>query len=121
MALQNHVIILCFPPHTTHCLQPLDVSFMRPLSIYYSQQLNYFLLNHSGRIVGLHQISAIFDEAYMKATTVKNAFSGFSKTGIFPFNPEVFNESDFSAAEPTNRTNCRTHQNCGETYTFRCC
>ncbi|KAL7291839.1 hypothetical protein TKK_0014618 [Trichogramma kaykai] len=34
MARDNGVHILCFPPHCSHRLQPLDVSFMKPLSQY---------------------------------------------------------------------------------------
>ena len=32
LAQENGLIILRFPPHTTHRLQPLDVSYMKPLS-----------------------------------------------------------------------------------------
>lgn len=31
---ENHMILLCFSPHTTHCIQPLDVSLMAALSTY---------------------------------------------------------------------------------------
>jgi len=99
LARKNNVIILCFPPHTTHRLQPLNVSFMGPLSTFYSQQLDYWLVNHPGRVVGLHQISKIFGEAYMKAANIRNACSGFKKTSIFPYDLEVFSEADFAAAE----------------------
>ncbi|XP_047142942.1 uncharacterized protein LOC124817170 [Hydra vulgaris] len=30
-ALDNHIILLCLPPNTTHALQPLDVGFFAPL------------------------------------------------------------------------------------------
>lgn len=33
-ARKNGVVMLCFPPHCTHRLQPLDVGFMKPLSVY---------------------------------------------------------------------------------------
>ncbi|CAH1954405.1 unnamed protein product [Acanthoscelides obtectus] len=33
----NFVTILCLPPHTTHKLQPLDVSFMYPLNHYHNK------------------------------------------------------------------------------------
>jgi hypothetical protein len=32
LARKSHVILMCFPSHTTHRLQPLDVSFMAPLN-----------------------------------------------------------------------------------------
>lgn len=35
-ARENHVIVICFPPHCSHNIQPLDVGFMSPLSQYYS-------------------------------------------------------------------------------------
>ncbi|XP_022163625.1 uncharacterized protein LOC111029082 [Myzus persicae] len=100
---KNNVIILCFPPHTTHRLQPLDLSFMGPLSTFYSQQLDYWLVNHPGRVVVLRQISKIFGEAYKKAANIRNACFGFKKTGIFLYDPEVFTEADFAAAETTNQ------------------
>jgi hypothetical protein len=32
LACKSHVVPMCFPAHTTHRLQPLDVSFMSPLN-----------------------------------------------------------------------------------------
>lgn len=81
--------------------------------------MDYWLLNHPGRIVGLYQISAIFGETYiMKAATVKNACSGFHRTGIFPCNPEVFDESDFAAAETTSITNTADPKEIAEKPTY---
>jgi hypothetical protein len=34
LARKSHVFLMCFPSHTTHRLQPLDVSFMAPLNQY---------------------------------------------------------------------------------------
>ncbi|KAJ4437236.1 hypothetical protein ANN_17371 [Periplaneta americana] len=39
LAHNNGVILLCFPPHCSHRLQPLDVAFMRPLSLYYEDEV----------------------------------------------------------------------------------
>ncbi|KAI5729389.1 hypothetical protein M8J76_002005 [Diaphorina citri] len=38
MARDNNVVLLCFPTHCTHRMQPLDVSLMGPLSTYYEQE-----------------------------------------------------------------------------------
>lgn len=38
-ARDNGIILLCFPPHCSHKLQSLDVSFMKPLSKYYEDEL----------------------------------------------------------------------------------
>ena len=39
LARPNEVVLLYQPPHCSHKMQPLDVSFMKPLSIYYNQEL----------------------------------------------------------------------------------
>jgi hypothetical protein len=39
--------------------------------------------------------SRIFGKAYMKAATTEIAYSGFKKSGIFPFNRHMFLDSDF--------------------------
>ena len=51
LARDNHVEILCLLPHTTHRLQPLDVSFMKPLSMCFVQENNKWLKNNPGRVV----------------------------------------------------------------------
>lgn len=101
-ARDNHVVIICLPPHTTHRLQPLDVAVMFPLSRYLDQSLEKWLNNHPGRTVSVFQMSSIFCEAYLKACTPENALKGFQKTGIFPYNDGLFTDLDFAAAEVTD-------------------
>lgn len=102
-ARNNFVTILCLPPHTTHKLQPLDVSFMYPLNHYHDKALEKWLINHPGSVVTVFQISQIFNESYMQACTPLNAINGFKKTGIFPYDPDVFTNIDFAAAEVTEQ------------------
>ena len=88
-ALKSGVIMLSLPPHTTHKLQPLDVSFFKPLKTYYYQHLNQWMRAHPGRPVTMFQICQLFGKAYGQAATVGNAVNGFRKTGLFPVNPLV--------------------------------
>lgn len=37
LAIDNGIIMLSLPAHTTHRLQPLDVAFFKPLSVYFNQ------------------------------------------------------------------------------------
>lgn len=37
-AKKNGIILMCFPAHCTHRMQPLDVSFFGPLKTYYNQE-----------------------------------------------------------------------------------
>ncbi|CAI6356809.1 unnamed protein product [Macrosiphum euphorbiae] len=102
IARDNGVVLLCFPPHCTHRLQPLDVAFMKPLSTYYDKETTNWLRNHGGDVVTLKQLAEIFGLAFIKAATMTTAINGFQKTGICPFNPDIFNDLDFMAAETTN-------------------
>ena len=45
---QHKIIVAVYPPHSTHRLQPLDVSLFSPLANYYSQQLNQWIHDTQG-------------------------------------------------------------------------
>lgn len=89
-AKTHGVIPLCLPPHCTHRMQPLDVSFFAPLDAYYNREATLWLKNHPGRTIGLYQVSEIFGRAYGSAASVGNVTSGFEKSGIYPLNPNIF-------------------------------
>jgi hypothetical protein len=99
---EKGVILLCLPPHTSHRLQPLDVSFFKPLSLYYGEELRKWLRCNSGKIVTLWQISSIFGAAFIQSATMKTALKGFEKTGIWPPNKNIFPESYFLPSDTTD-------------------
>jgi len=101
-AREQHVSILCLPPHCSHRLQPLDVSFMKPLSTFYTQEVEKWLINHPGRVVTVQQLPSLFRDAYLRAAGALMAVNGFKKTGIWPINRDIFSEADFAAAVPTD-------------------
>ncbi|XP_030764171.1 uncharacterized protein LOC115888559 [Sitophilus oryzae] len=102
---EHGIILVGFPPHTTHKLQPLEVSFFGPLKTYYNQVCDAFLVNHPGVVISDRNIGPLFAEAYCKAATVSNAVKGFKACGIEPFNPLIFDDKDFAAARTTERDN----------------
>ncbi|KAK7465246.1 hypothetical protein BaRGS_00037583, partial [Batillaria attramentaria] len=48
LARENGVVMLGLPPHTTNKLQPLDVSFFRPLKTHFLQAQETWLRNNPG-------------------------------------------------------------------------
>ena len=85
----NRILVVIFPPHSTHRLQPLDVSLFRPLATYYSQQLDH----HNRLLQGLTALTKRdffknFQSAYDRAFTEDNIQSGWHKTGLEPLDPE---------------------------------
>lgn len=103
-ARDNGVVLLCLPPHTSHRLQPLDVTFFRPLSLYYGEELRKWLRCNPGKVVTLWQISSIFGSAFIQAATMRTAMHGFEASGIWPPNRNIFSDSDFLPAETTDVT-----------------
>ena len=102
LARDNGVVILCLPPHCSHRLQPLDVSFMKPLSTFYTQEVEKWLRHNPGKVVTIYQVAELFGQAYIRAATSLTAVNGFRKTGIFPVNRDVFQDHDFAPAETTD-------------------
>ncbi|CAH2086648.1 unnamed protein product [Euphydryas editha] len=117
-ARAHGVIILCFPPHTTHRLQVADIAFMRPLSIYYEQAVTAWLRSNPGLVVTIRQVAEVFGNAFVQAATMSTAVNGFRKCGIWPYNPNVFSETDF-APSLTDRNRTEIQLNDGQTSTKR--
>lgn len=98
-AKSHNVILLSLPAHTTHKLQPLDVSFFKPLSLYYIDETEKWLRQNPGRVVTTFQVSMLFGKAYSRAASVGTAANGFAKTGIYPLNKNVFADYEFITTE----------------------
>ncbi|KAG8232483.1 hypothetical protein J437_LFUL012715 [Ladona fulva] len=102
IARENCVVLLCLPPHTSHRLQPLDVTFFKPLSLYYGKEVRRWLRSHPGKVVTLFQISTIFGTAFLHAATMLTAINGFRKTGIWPPDLNVVSDADFLPSATTD-------------------
>ncbi len=51
VAAEAGIVLFCLPPHSTHVAQPLDVSFFRPLKVYWSEACHKFMRNNPGRVI----------------------------------------------------------------------
>ncbi|XP_030759182.1 tigger transposable element-derived protein 6-like [Sitophilus oryzae] len=105
LARENGIIMMSLPAHTIHRMQPCDISFFKPLSSYYNQAADKWLrANHSQNITQF-QVSRLLGEAYAKAASVGNAVSGFAKCGIWPLDPNVFDDNEFVSL-PSDNMDC---------------
>lgn len=102
-AKNNGVVMVTFPPHCSHRLQPLDVGVYGPFKKRYSVALNDWMLSNPGKPVGLYHVPKLVNKAFVDSFTPKNILSAFSKTGIFPFNRENFDENDFLSSYVSDR------------------
>ena len=56
------IMMLCLPPHSTHVVQPLDVSFFRPLKVYWYEACHKFVQSNPGRAVTKYIFSPLFSQ-----------------------------------------------------------
>ncbi|KAG9186004.1 hypothetical protein G6011_02560 [Alternaria panax] len=84
---ENKIITLCMPPHTSHLLQPLDVSCFSPLKRAYGREVEELARQ------GVYHVDKIdFIAAYTRIRpivfTQQNIKAGFQATGLVPPCPD---------------------------------
>lgn len=105
----NNIVMLSLPPHGSHRIQPMDVSIYGPFKTAYKAECNYFMKSHLGRKITPNDIASLFRKAFQKVATIPKAEAGFKAAGIYPYNPDVFTEEDFMAAEFLNSDDLIPH------------
>jgi hypothetical protein len=87
---QNRILLMIYPPHLTHTLQPLDVVMFKPLASAYSGQVAAFMERCQGLTSmskrDFYPMSMTAWEVSFKEDTILKAFEA---TGVSPFAPEV--------------------------------
>lgn len=103
LAKENGVIMLTIPPHTSNRLQPLDVGVFSSFKSNYYSALNSKLLQNKGVPLTIYDVAGCVKIAHDRAMTPSNIAAAFKKTGIFPFDSNIFTDDDFMVSEVTNR------------------
>lgn len=89
------------PAHSSHLLQPLDVSCFSPLKRAYGK-----LIKQKGRL-GYNHIDKLdflkaYPAAHQEVFTIENIQSGFRATGLISFNPRaVLDKLNLNLGTPT--------------------
>jgi hypothetical protein len=87
---QHKILLLIFPPHATHTLQPLDVVCFKSLAQNYANQL----VEHNHTTQGWYPVTkadfiSLFWPAWVNTLTEALVESAFESTGIYPPNADV--------------------------------
>lgn len=102
-ARANGIVMLSFPPHCSHRLQPLDRSVFGPLKGKVNALCDTWMRAHPGLPMTIYDIPGIVRVALPGAGTPANVSAGFSTTGIWPFDREKFSDSDFAPSLVTDQ------------------
>ena len=86
--LENKILTLCIPAHSSHILQPLDVVCFSLLKLKYSQRVQdlarrrIFHINKEGFLPA-------FKDAFFDVFTTKNCKKAFKASGLVPIDAAV--------------------------------
>ena len=104
-AKNNNIVSLSFPPHCSHRLQPLDVGVYGPFKNYMNRAQTTWMTSNPGKTMSIYDLPGIVRDALPLALNPVNVINAFKKTGIWPCNEDVFQESDFAPSFVTDRPN----------------
>lgn len=84
----NNIHLCCLPPHSSHLMQPLDVSFYKPLKTAWGKACSNYCAQNPGYHVTKHEFSHVFREAWISSVKLSTIVNGFQEAGLCPFNPD---------------------------------
>lgn len=102
--MQSHrVHVVCYPSHTTHCLQPADKSLFKSLKHHWNEEGRSFMRLTGGRKLLKGEFFSLFGRAWRRASTVQTAQAGFRGTGMYPVNPMAIHPNVYEPSLTTER------------------
>ena len=94
---QNKVYLLFLPPHSSHVLQPLDLSVFSVVKRFYRQQIQALSYLNDAAPVKKERFITAYYHARERAITERVIRAGWATAGICPFNIDrVVNSSQIS-------------------------
>jgi len=101
-AREKGIVLITFPPHCTHRLQPLDVTFFKALKSAYNLESGNWMTSNPGRRISAFEVAGIFAAAYNRSASLQKAVAGFEFCGLWPYNPNRFTDDDFAPSMVTD-------------------
>jgi 4-hydroxybenzoate polyprenyltransferase len=82
----SNIYLLFLPPHTSHVLQPLDLSIFAPLKRAYRKQLGFLSLLNDSTPLGKQNFLSCYQKARLSSLTRNNIRAGWQASGLWPIN-----------------------------------
>ena len=100
VARNNNVHLMCFPPHCTHILQPLDVAVFGPLKATWRNVLKEHQLKTCAANVTKEDFPSLLANLWKDSFLSQHLINGFSKSGLCPLSREAIPASKLLKALP---------------------
>ncbi|KAF2890562.1 hypothetical protein ILUMI_15611, partial [Ignelater luminosus] len=94
--------ILCIDSTDLRKLQSLDIAFFGPLKCAYSHECNKWIINNPGKVITQLQVGKLFSAVYIAIANIEKALDSFKASGIYPFNPDKFQDVNFAPSLVTD-------------------
>lgn len=107
-ARENGIVLLSFPPHCTHKMQPLDKAVFGPFKSKCKASFNDFILSNPGKPITIYDVAKLTALPYLQSFTPCNIISSFKSTGLWPINSLIYSDDDFC---PSFATDCPLIEN----------
>ncbi|KAJ8934666.1 hypothetical protein NQ314_013232 [Rhamnusium bicolor] len=92
----NGIVMLSFPPHCTHRMQPLDIGVYGPFKNRCKSSFNDYILGHPGKAINIYNVAQLTAQPYLLSFTPLNITKAFTKSGFWPINSLACNDSHFT-------------------------
>ena len=83
---KNDIYLLFLPPHTSHVLQPLDISIFSPIKTVYRSAIDKYPDAFDSSPAGKMTLLCCYNTARLASLTSKNIRNGFVGSGLWPVN-----------------------------------
>jgi hypothetical protein len=101
LAVDNNIILLSLPPHTTHKLQPLDVGVFGPFQRAWADRCDE-VVEDTGEEIPREDFVKEYMDVRARTFSANTISQAFKKCGIHPFNSDIFTDHDFAPSMPTS-------------------
>lgn len=89
---QSGIILLSLPPHTSHRMQPLDLTYFGPIKTAYNRECDLYMASNVGRKITQYEVVELFTKAFNRISNIEKAANGFRAAGIWPIDTTKFDE-----------------------------
>ncbi|RDB28659.1 Pogo transposable element with KRAB domain [Hypsizygus marmoreus] len=100
-ARTHMIIVICYPSHTTHIYQGLDVVIFATLKHHLNLERRIWQ-EKNGTPIDKTNFVGVYGRAHLRAFTAETIMAAFRKTGVWPFNPNVVTEEMMAPSKETS-------------------